>query len=472
MRFAHLTSMPKSDLPETQSVLVGGIKSKTAGFVYLVSAVAALGGLLFGFDTAVINGAIIFLRSAFGLSTQQTEFAAGSLLTGCIFGAAFAGTLSDRFGRKRLLLVAGLLFLVSAIGAAIPNNLSQFVVARIIGGLAIGVASAISPLYIAEISPAHVRGRLVTLNQLAIVIGILMAFLVNWQLARLGPQSWRWMFLFAGFPALVLVFSLLAVPESPRWLVQHGRSPEALRVLTKVDGPERGPQILDEIQNAIAEETSISASALWRPPLIRPMTLALMIAIFSQVTGINTILYYGSIIFTEHVKSEGASSALLANVVIGGINLLGTIVAILFFDRAGRRPLLLAASGGMGVSLAVLGLVFHSPNAPAALVLALILLYVASFAIGLGPGSWLLMSELFPTTVRGRAMSIATVGIWVACLLITVTFLSLVTALGASGAFWAYGSLCFVTFAFVWIFVPETRGRSLEEIERFWMKSR
>lgn len=442
------------------------------GFVYLVSTVAALGGLLFGFDTAVINGAIIFLRSAFHLSTAQTEFAAGSLLGGCIFGAAFAGVFSDRFGRKRLLLVAGLLFLASAIGAAVPNNLSQFVIARVIGGLAIGVASAISPLYIAEISPAAVRGRLVTLNQLAIVVGILLAFVVNWRLSALGAQSWRWMFLCAGLPALVLVFSLFAVPESPRWLVQHGRDAEALRVLVRAGSPEHAPRILHEIQSAIAEETTISTSALWRTPLIRPMMVALVIAVLSQVTGINTILYYGSIIFTEHVKAEGASSALLANVVIGGVNFLGTILAILFFDRAGRRPLLLVASGGMGVSLAALGFVFRVANAPASLVLTLILFYVASFAIGLGPGSWLLMSEVFPTAIRGRAMSIATVGIWAACLLITLTFLSLVAALGASGAFWTYGSLCFFTFVFVWFFTPETRGRSLEEIERSWTRSR
>jgi sugar porter (SP) family MFS transporter len=442
----------------------------SSSFVYLISAVAALGGLLFGFDTAVINGAIIFLRAAFHLSTAETEFAAASLLGGCIFGAGFAGDLSDRFGRKRLLLVAGLLFLASAIGAAVPHTLWQFVIARVVGGLAIGVASAISPLYIAEVSPAAIRGRLVTLNQLAIVIGILIAFLVNWQLSALGSQSWRWMFLFAGLPALVLVFSLFAVPESPRWLIQHARNAEALHVLSKIDGPKRAPAVFDEIRSAIAEESAVSVAALWRAPLIRPMLIALVIAVLSQVTGINTILYYGSIIFTEHVRSEAASSALLANVIIGSVNLLGTILAILFFDRAGRRPLLLAASGGMGIALAALGFVFRSPNAPAALVLALILFYVASFAIGLGPGSWLLMSELFPTAVRGRAMSIATVGIWAACLLVTLTFLSLVAALGPSGAFWIYGALCVFTFLFVWIFTPETRGRSLEEIEHFWIR--
>lgn len=371
-----------------------------------------------------------------------------------------------------MLLVAGSLFLVSALGAAIPQTLSQFVVARIVGGLAIGVSSVISPLYIAEISPARVRGRLVTLNQLAIVSGILIAFAVNWALAGLGSESWRWMFLFAGLPALVLVFSLLAVPESPRWLVQQGRSAEAHRVLEKLESVDSAQAVLNEIESVVAQETSISFRALWRAPLLRPMMVALGIAILSQVTGINTILYYGSILFTQYVKSQNASTALLANVVIGVINLLGTLVAIAYFDRAGRKPLLLFASAGMGAALSVLGFVFHMANPPGALVLSLILAYVASFAVGLGPGSWLLMSELFPTNVRGRAMSVATVGIWAACLLITLTFLSLLNAVGAAGAFWIYASLCLVTFVFVWKIAPETRGRSLEEIERFWLKAR
>jgi sugar porter (SP) family MFS transporter len=443
-------------------------EESTSIYVYLIAAVAAMGGLLFGFDTAVINGAIVFLRQEFHLTEFQTEMAAGSLLLGCVFGALAGGTLSDRLGRKRLLIASAALFLVSAIGAAIPRNLTQFVVARLVGGLAIGVASAMSPLYIAELAPAHIRGRLVTLNQLAIVIGILVSFFVNWSLASLGSSSWRWMFAVAGVPSLVFLITLLLVPESPRWLVQRERIAEALGVLERVAGPAQAAEQMKVIRHSIAQEQAGSLASLIQPPLRRPLMIAVALAVFSQITGINTILYYGSLIFSEQVKTQSTSSALWANVVIGAINLAGTVVAILLIDRAGRRPLLLTAVGGMGAALFALGIAFRIQPPPAVLILALILTYVACFAVGLGPGSWLVMSELFPTHVRGRAMSIATISLWLACLAITLTFLSMVSWLGAAGAFWTYATLCAAAFFFIWRAVPETKGRTLEEIQQSW----
>lgn len=436
--------------------------------MYLVSTVAALGGLLFGFDTAVVNGAIVFLRREFQLTELQTEIAAASLLLGCVLGAAAGGGLSDRFGRKKLLLAAAALFLISSLGAALPRNLLEFVAARFLGGLAIGAASMICPMYIAEISPAAIRGRLVTLNQLAIVVGILCAFLVNWQLAGLGSNSWRWMFAVAGAPSIVFLLSLLAVPESPRWLTRNGRAAEAEGVLARLNGAERAAQEIIGIRRTIEEEEAGSWRDLFRPPLRRPVWIAILLAVFSQVTGINTILYYGAVIFTEQVKTGGAQAALWANVIIGAVNFAGTIVAIALLDRVGRKPLLMFAAGGMAACLGVLASVFRIVPLPAAVVLPLILGYVACFAVGLGPGTWLLMSELFPTSVRGRAMSVATIALWVACLFITLTFLSLVSAVGASGAFGIYGALCVVTLLFLWRWVPETKGRTLEEIEKSW----
>ena len=452
------------------SAVAGDARERGARtYVYLVSAVAALGGLLFGFDTAVINGAIIFLKRDFHLSDFQTEWAAGSLLLGCVIGAFAGGSLSDRWGRRKLLRAAAAIFVLSAIGAALPKNLAEFIAARILGGVAIGVVSALSPLYIAEISPPSIRGRLVTLNQLAIVTGILCAFFINWLLASLGPHSWRWMFFAASVPSLVFFFSLLAVPESPRWLIQQSRLKEALAILSRLCGDEQAPLQVEEIRKTIAEEQVYSLSALLRPPLRHPTMIAVTLAVLSQVTGINTIMYYGSVIFTEQVKSQGAFSALGANVIIGAVNFAGTILALLFIDRLGRKPLLMFSAGGMGISLTAIGFAFVVHPAPSSLILGLILSYVACFAVGLGPGSWLLMSELFPTRVRGRAMSIATLSLWVACLVVTLTFLSLVSLLGPSEAFWIYALLCAVAFFFVWKFTPETKGKTLEQIERLWV---
>jgi len=443
-----------------------GVRS---AYVYLVATVAAAAGLLFGFDIAVINGALIFLRQQFGLTEFQTEIAASSLLIGCVVGSAAAGWLSDRYGRRGILKVSALLFGISAIGAALPHTLEEFTAARFVGGLAIGVASLLAPLYIAEVSPPRIRGRLVSLNQMAIVTGILLAYLVNWLLSYLGPSSWRWMFASAAIPSAAFFIALFFVPESPRWLTEFGMGETALAVLTRVAGPKEAMLEMQQIEESLAEEKGTIAE-LFQRGLRTALMIAVVLAILQQVTGINTVLFYGSIIFKEQLGNNSASAAIGANVVVGIINFLSTIVAVWIIDRVGRKALLMFSSAVMALSEIGMGIGFHMLPHPSVLILTLIGVCVAGFAIGLGPGVWVVLSEIFPTRVRGRAMSIATVTLWIACVVLTLTFLSLVTAIGISGAFWLYASLCIVTFFFVWFVTPETKGKTLEEIGRFWKR--
>lgn len=436
-------------------------------YVFLATIVAATSGLLFGFDIAVINGALIFLRAQLHLTEVETEMAASALLFGCIFGASVAGWLSDRFGRRRVLMISGLLFAVSAIGAAIPNTLAQFAAARLAGGFAVGAASVLAPLYIAEVAPARSRGMLVALNQMTIVTGILLSYLVNWALAFNAQNGWRWMFATAAIPATIFFIALFFVPESPRWLVENNQSTAAFRILTRVNGSTEAARELKQIEEAVAEETG-SMLELLQPGLRRPFWIAVSLAILQQITGINTVLFYGSIIFKEHVAHQSDTSAVFANVIVGAVNFLMTIVALVLIDKLGRRPLLMISTITMGACQAALGIAFLLNPPPAMLVLTIMLFCVAAFAVGLGPGFWVLLSEIFPTRIRGRAMSIATICLWIACTVLTMTFLSLVKAVSATGAFLIYSSMCVVTFLIVWRFVPETKGRSLEEIERSW----
>jgi sugar porter (SP) family MFS transporter len=439
-------------------------RSQTLGYSYRIASVTALSGFLFGFDTAIINGAIVFLRRHFRWTEIETEFAAGSLLAGCALGAAVAGALSDRFGRKIVLLLSAVIFALSSVATALPNGLGEFVAARVVAGVAIGIASMLAPLYIAEVAPAAIRGRLVSMNQLAIVLGILVSYLVGWAMAGLGDASWRWMFAVAAVPSLLFFGALFFVPESPRWLVKEGRHDEAAQILARLGEP---PSQLREMERAIAEESG-SLRQLLDKGLRRPLLIGVTLAILQQVTGINTVIYYGSIIFTEQAGAQSTSAALWANVLVGVMNLVFTVIALFTIDRLGRRVLLISAAAGMGLSLTALGFVFAVGSVTPARALALILCYVACFSFGMGPGVWVVISELFPTRIRGRAMSLATVALWLACLLITLTFLSLVKAFTAAGAFWLYAFMCACTVWFVWKFMPETKGKNLEEIEQQW----
>jgi len=442
-------------------------KAQSLLYVVLLAAVAAISGFLFGFDTAVINGVLLLLRRQFALSDLQTEVAASSLLLGCLLGAAGASMIGDRYGRKKSLILSAVLFTVSSLGAAAASTVAIFSMARLLGGLAIGLASVLTPVYIAEISPSRNRGTLVSMNQLAIVIGILAAYLVNWRLSRIGEASWRWMLAAAAVPSLALFAGLLCIPESPRWLISRGRLNEGKRILARIFGAKVAEEQVQAVTRAAASEVG-SWREVFSPAIRKRLGVGIALALFSQITGINTVLYYGSIIIRDHFPSQSTGMALAANVIIGAVNLIFTIVAMVFLDRWGRRALLMTASGGMGValSLLIIGLNIHS--APLGLMLASILLYVAFFALGMGPGPWLIISEIFPTKVRGRAASIATSALWSGTLVVTFTFLTLVNLLSLWGTFAIYGALSFACFVYVWKVVPETRGRTLEQIQETW----
>ena len=334
------------------------VETGSTGFVYFISIVAATSGLLFGFDIAVINGALIFLQEQFHLTETGTEVAASALLVGCVAGACIAGWFSDRFGRRIVLMGSAILFGLSAIGAALPRTMDEFVAARFAGGVAIGVASVLAPLYIAEVSPARIRGRLVSLNQMAIVTGILLAYMVNWLLSYRGPESWRWMFAVAAIPSLAFLVALFFVPESPRWLVEFGRDADAMAILSRVSGTAAAKSELADIREAIAEEGG-TLRELLQPGLRRALIVAVVLAVVQQITGINTVLFYGSVIFKEQVGGHTESSAIGANVIIGAVNFVMTIVALWVIDKAGRRPLLMISAGGMAISHLVLGLLFR-----------------------------------------------------------------------------------------------------------------
>jgi sugar porter (SP) family MFS transporter len=447
---------------------VAQARAQSLSYVVLLAATTAISGFLFGFDTAVINGVLLLLRREFALSNLQTEIAASSLLLGCLLGAAAASMIGDRYGRRKSLVAAALLFAFSSIGAALASTVTIFAVARLIGGLAIGLASVLTPVYIAEISPSKNRGTLVSLNQLAIVIGILSAYLVNWRVARFGESSWRWMLAVAALPSIAFLFGLLLIPESPRWLISIGDHNQGERVLARMFGEEMAKEQVEAVEQAVAGEEGSWREVL-SPNMRKRLAIGMLLALFSQITGINTVLYYGSIIVSEHFPGQSTSIALIANVIIGTVNVLFTIVAMIFLDRWGRRAILMIASGGMAVALTLLVIGFNVGVSPL-LMLASILLYVAFFALGMGPGPWLIISEIFPTKVRGRAASIATSTLWSGTLLVTFTFLTLVKILNLGGTFAIYGALSAFCCIFVWKMVPETKGRTLEQIQQEWNK--
>lgn len=440
------------------------LSARRFGSIYLIAATAAIAGLLFGFDTAVINGALLSLRTQFALSEVQAEFAASALLYGCFFGALSAGFLSDRFGRRTILRVSGTLFLLSAVLAAIPHVFMEFLAARFLGGLGIGLASTVAPLYLAEVSPREIRGRIVTLNQIAIVSGMLLAYLTNWGFGVFGADAWRWMFGSAAVPALFFVFCLGLVPESPRWLLQKERFAEAEAAMGMIGGMEARLTHMDELRRAIAEETPDPG---WMRRLRRPLLLAVVIAFLQQTTGINTVLYYGSLLFVTHGNSGSDQRAFAANVWLGVINLLFTLVALAMMDRIGRRVLLTGSAALMMASLLLLVFAFHQVHPSFPLIVGGTMLYVGAFAVGMGPGAWVYISEVFPTNVRGRAMSIATSVLWLSCILVSNSFLSLLHAFGPALTFAGYAAICGIAVLFFFR-LPETRGKSLETIERSW----
>jgi SP family arabinose:H+ symporter-like MFS transporter len=445
----------------------GQSMKNATGYVIFVTVVAAIGGLLFGFDTAIVAGATRYLKDQFALTSFQEGWAVSVVLIGCMFGAGFAGTVSDRIGRRRFMLVSAVLFFASAIGCALPRNILQFVIFRFVGGLGIGSASILAPLYIAEISPARIRGALVSVNQMAIVTGILLAYFVNWIFAGFGPSNWRWMYGAGTVPAVAFFLLLFGVPESPRWLVKRGREAEAERILARVDTPAAASAEVRSIKEAIQLERG-SFGELFRPGFRRALLIAVVLAIFQQITGINAVLYYAPRIFER--AGFARVSAIGQSTIVGLVNMLFTIVAILLVDKVGRKPLLLIAAAGMGASQVLLGVAFKVHGLAGSAILAVILLYIAFFAMAMGPIVWVVMSEIFPTRLRGSAMAIATVILWVSDFAVTLTFPVISDKLNESTAFWMYAAMCAIDFVFILAVLPETKGKTLEEIETRWLR--
>jgi SP family galactose:H+ symporter-like MFS transporter len=440
-------------------------------FVYLVAGISALGGLLFGYDTGVISGAVLFVKQQFGLSTAMEEVVTSIVLLGAIAGAAVGGMLADRLGRRRVIIGTAATFVLGAASTALAPTIAWLIGSRLVVGVAIGVASFSSPLYISEVAPARIRGAMVGLNQVALTAGIVISYLVDYALS--GGGLWRWMFGLAVVPAMILGVGMFFMPESARWLVSRGKQGQARAVLERIRAT---PQVDDELRE-IQESERFQASD-WselRKPGLRPaLVVGIGLAIFQQVTGINTVIYYAPTIF-QFAGMSAPAVAILATAGVGLVNLLTTIVAVRLIDRVGRRPLLLVGLAGMVVSLGVLGLAFLLPNLSNALpwlALGGLVLYVGSFAVGLGPVFWLLISEIYPLQVRGLAMSLATLANWGANLLVALTFLSLVQAIGRAPTFWLYGVLGIGCWLFSYFWVPETKGRSLEEIEAHWRAGR
>jgi len=431
----------------------------------IFSTAAALGGLLFGFDTGVISGAIHFIKIEFNLNAYQEGFAVSNLMIACVIGALLAGPIADWTGRKKVLILCAVLFTVSAILSALPRSFTELVIARFIGGMGVGMASVVSPMYIAEISPAKIRGRLVALNQLAIVVGILLSYLSNWLLVDTGINNWRYMLVAEILPAITFLVGLFFIPESPRWLTKEGLEKEALDVLNVVAGAANADHELQEVKKSLAEKKT-SLKELLHPSLRRVLIVGILFSLFAHITGIDTIIYYGPIIFLE--SGFKTDSALLASVMIGITNLIFTFVGMAMVDKAGRKFLLLVGLAGMGISMMLVGFCMQSDMISAKWTLLWIMTYIASFAMSIGVVIWVYLSEIYPTRVRGQALSVATMVLWLGNVILTQLFPVMMERFGG-GTFYIFSFICLLAFIFTWTMVKETKGVSLEEIEEMWV---
>ncbi|HTT56656.1 MAG TPA: sugar porter family MFS transporter [Opitutaceae bacterium] len=450
------------------------------GYIWLICTVAALGGLLFGYDWVVIGGAKPFFERYFHLNDPALSGWANSCaLLGCLAGAVAAGALSDRFGRKRLLILAALLFAVTSLGNGSAATFRVFVAWRMLGGVAIGLASALSPLYIAEVAPAAWRGKLVSVNQLTIVVGILLAQFINWFLVRglpagagdefirhswYGQTGWRWMFALTAAPALLFFAGMFVVPESPRWLVKNGRRERAAAVLARIGGEAHAAAEVRAIQATLAAEEirHVRFQDLLDPRLRRVLVLGVTLAVFQQWCGINVIFNYAEEIF----RAAGYDlSSVLQNIAwTGSVNLLFTFVALGTVDRFGRRPLLVGGAAGLAVIYTALALCYHAGVHGLPLLL-LVLAAIGCYAMSLAPVTWVVIAEIFPNRIRGAAMAVGVTALWLACFVLTYTFPLLNRRLGAAGTFGIYAAICLAGLAYLLRSLPETKQKSLERIE-------
>ncbi|HUC80341.1 MAG TPA: sugar porter family MFS transporter [Flavisolibacter sp.] len=436
--------------------------SYNSAYIIGISFVSALGGYLFGFDFAVISGALPFLKEEFALSAVGEGFLTGSLALGCIVGCLFAGGLAEKRGRKPALMIAALIFAVSSLGMAFANSLNLFILMRFFAGIGVGMASMLSPMYIAEVSPASVRGRNVAINQLTIVIGILITNLVNYFLSDSGPDAWRWMFGLGFVPSVLFFLGVIWLPESPRWLLKVNRTADAEKVLRKIGNDGYARQVQSDIETSLQGARPTSWKALLERSVLPAVGIGIGLAVFQQLCGINIVFNYTSTIFA----SVGAdlNRQLLETVAIGLVNLLFTIVAMWQVDKLGRRPLMLIGSLGLSVLYLFLAFALRA-QAGAGWVSLFVLLAIAMYATSLAPVTWVLISEIFPNKIRGLASSVAIVSLWIAYFILVFTFPILAESLGTYGPFYLYAGICLVGFFFVRAKVKETKGRTLEELE-------
>jgi|ERR1051326_91528 sugar porter (SP) family MFS transporter len=450
-------------------------------YIWLISVVASMGGLLFGWDWVVIGGAKPFFQRYFQLTSEaQIGWANSCALLGCLIGALVAGALSDKFGRKRLLALSAILFVVTSLGNALASNFPIFVAWRMLGGVAIGLASNLSPMYIAEVAPAQMRGKLVSINQLTIVVGILLAQSINWSLVRnlpagatdefirnswFGQQGWRWMFGLTALPAALFFVGMFFVPESPRWLAKNGKPANARIVLSGVGGEAYADAAIAEINSTLASEEiqHVHFSDLFQPRMRKALALGIILAVFQQWCGINVIFNYAEEIF----RAAGYDiSMVLKNIAwTGSVNLAFTFVALGVVDKGGRRPLMLLGSAALAVIYVAMGCCYNS-SVKGLPMLLLVLAAIGSYAMSLAPVTWVVISEIFPNRIRGAAMAVAVSALWIACFILTYTFPILNAKLGPAGTFWLYAAICAAGFVFIFLKLPETKAKSLEQIER------
>jgi sugar porter (SP) family MFS transporter len=450
-------------------------------YIWMICLVAAMGGLLFGYDWVVIGGAKPFFEKFFNLTSgAQIGWANSCALLGCLLGSMVSGVLSDRFGRKKLLLVSAFLFAVSSVLTGWAGSFVAFVVWRIVDGVAIGMASNLSPMYIAEVAPAHMRGRLVAINQLTIVFGILGAQIANMLIAEKvadgataemirqswnGQFGWRWMFTAVAAPSLLFFVGALLVPESPRWLIKNGKPDLARKILSKIGGQEYADEEVSNIQDTIANEevAQVRFSDLMVPKMRKVLLVGIALAVLQQWSGINVLFNYAEEIYKS--AGYGVNDVMFNIVITGTINLVFTLFAIGMVDRFGRRPLMLIGCAGIGISHVLIGVAYVLQLKGLA-VLLFTLCSLGCYAMSLAPITWVLISEIFPNRIRGAAISVAVSALWIACFILTYTFPILNAGLGTAKTFWLYALICFAGFVFVFFKIPETKGKSLEEIER------
>lgn len=456
--------------------------NKHRKYLVMVTSIASIGGLLFGFDIAVVSGVLPFVQKQFHLTAVEEGWFVSSALIGSILGVAISGELSDRFGRKKLLVLSSLLFFISALGCTLMPTSFWIIAFRILGGVGIGVASIIVPLYISEIAPAAIRGRLVTFYQLAVTIGILLAYLTNGALLNISlaagsdlngllnflfvEEVWRGMFSVLLLPSLLFLTGLILVPESPRWLIQKKRTDEAVEIITKISGNK--DQATIEVQEIIAElNVEIgSYKELLSPALRKALLLGIMLPFLSQFSGINAIIYYGPTIL--HSAGVTISNSFMSQIIFGFAIVIFTLIAIWKVDHLGRRRLYLIGTAGAAVSLLLTGICFYFLLTSSIWLIVCVLLFLASFAFSIGPLKFVVASEIFPNKIRGRAMAISIMTMWIADTIVGQLTPIALREVGTASTFWFFSFFCLIGFFFVLKFLPETKGKSLEEIQRFW----